>query len=336
MSTPILIDVPGFPYKSYPEGWYQVGWSGEFAAATASPRTFFGTELAIYRGDSGRIYVTDAYCPHMGAHLGYAGVEGECLRCPFHAWLWDANGNVTEILYSERLNSSRRLRHWPAREKNGMVFVWYHPYGDPPSWPDPIPAVPGAETDKLYPVYPHACHVEELRMQPQFATENIADAHHNGAVHRWAGTPRLSDFDIDGHIFTTKNKGEIRTRRGLVPQTVTAKAYGIPIIFTQHELDLGDSGDVATEFAAVCVTPTQGLNSKLFVTSWIPRTLGDTGDEPTGRAKAMVHGTHSEVFVSDGTIWKHMRYESKPPWAREEAKVMSALRNWCQQYYPAG
>jgi 3-ketosteroid 9alpha-monooxygenase subunit A len=330
------IDVPGFPYKSYPAGWFQVGWSAEFLPATATARTFFGTELAIYRGDSGELYIIDAYCPHYGAHLGYGAVEGDCLRCPFHSWLWDADGRAIEIPYSERLNSSRKVRHWHVREKNGVAFVWHHPFGDPPAWPEPIPEVLGAETEALYPVYPHASHVEELQMQPQFATENIADAHHNAAVHRWAGSPRVASFSADDHVFTTENQGEIRTRKGLVPQKVVAKAFGVGIIFTQHELAIGNGAAPVQEYAAVCVTPTQGLNSKLFVTSWLAKPPGETGDVPTGRARAMVQGSHREVFESDGSIWKRMRYEPKPPWAREEAKVMTALRTWCQQYYPAG
>jgi 3-ketosteroid 9alpha-monooxygenase subunit A len=335
-TTPTVIDIPGFPYKSYPLGWYQVGWSKEFQVATAVPRTFFGAELVVYRGESGHVYVTDAYCPHMGAHLGFSTIEGNCLRCPFHSWLWDANGRVVEIPYSDRLNTSRTLHHWDVREQDGVVFVWYHPFGEPPVWPDPIPEVPGAETDALYPVFPHACHVEEIQMQPQFGVENIADAAHNATVHRWAGKPRVSKFGSEGHVFTTETKGDIQTRNGLVPQSIIVKALGVGIIFTQHELGLGDAGDQASEYATVCVTPTKGMHSKLFTTSWIQRTPGDTGDVPTGRARAMISGTHREIFESDARVWGNMRYEARPPWALEEAKAMKALRTWCDQYYPAG
>ena len=32
----------------------------------------------------------DAYCPHLGAHLAEGGrVQGESVRCPFHAWEFD-------------------------------------------------------------------------------------------------------------------------------------------------------------------------------------------------------------------------------------------------------
>ena len=48
--------------------------------------------------------VVDAYCPHLGAHLGVGGqVEGDCMRCPFHGWEFDGDsGACVEIPYGER------------------------------------------------------------------------------------------------------------------------------------------------------------------------------------------------------------------------------------------
>ena len=35
---------------------------------------YFDQELVIFRTESGAVKVLDAYCPHMGAHLGYGSV----------------------------------------------------------------------------------------------------------------------------------------------------------------------------------------------------------------------------------------------------------------------
>jgi phenylpropionate dioxygenase-like ring-hydroxylating dioxygenase large terminal subunit len=37
------------------------------------PRHYFGRELVLYRSASGEVSVVDAYCPHLGAHLGPGG-----------------------------------------------------------------------------------------------------------------------------------------------------------------------------------------------------------------------------------------------------------------------
>src|ERR1700677_4152165 len=73
-----------------PLGWYQIGWSSDFESGRSLPLHYFDQDLVAFRGASGAVHVFDAFCPHMGAHLGYGGaVEGDCLRCPYHGWLFD-------------------------------------------------------------------------------------------------------------------------------------------------------------------------------------------------------------------------------------------------------
>lgn len=62
-----------FPYEGIPEGWYQVAWSNEIEPGAVIPLRYFGTDLVLYRLETGELRLTGAYCPHMGAHLGYGG-----------------------------------------------------------------------------------------------------------------------------------------------------------------------------------------------------------------------------------------------------------------------
>ncbi len=54
-----------------PFGWFQVLYSNELAVGEAKPITYFDTDLVVFRTESGLTKVIDAYCAHMGAHLGY-------------------------------------------------------------------------------------------------------------------------------------------------------------------------------------------------------------------------------------------------------------------------
>lgn len=46
-----------------------------------------GHNLAVFRTTDDKVYVTDAYCPHLGADLTAGGkVVGNSLECPFHKW----------------------------------------------------------------------------------------------------------------------------------------------------------------------------------------------------------------------------------------------------------
>ena len=95
-----------------PWGWFQVLYSDELAVGESKPLRCFDQELVIFRTDSGAAKVLDAYCPHMGAHLGYgirdqAGggsrVVGESIECPFHGWRYNGEGECTHVPYAKSL-----------------------------------------------------------------------------------------------------------------------------------------------------------------------------------------------------------------------------------------
>ena len=79
-------------FPGYPRGWFVIGVSKELEPGDVRPIRYFGRELVLYRTESGMAIVHDAFCPHLGAHLGYGGkVVGETIQCPFHAWRFDAS-----------------------------------------------------------------------------------------------------------------------------------------------------------------------------------------------------------------------------------------------------
>src|SRR5690606_7988267 len=104
-----------FPF-GIPFGWYPVAWSFELEKGGVLRRHYFSRELVVFRGESGEAFVLDAYCPHVGAHLGVGGrVEGETLRCPFHGWRFSGAGECVEIPYAKRTPGSARAFAFPVR-----------------------------------------------------------------------------------------------------------------------------------------------------------------------------------------------------------------------------
>ena len=92
-----------FPFPRYPNGCFQVAYTDDLPAGAVMPLSYFGKELVAFRGRDGAVNVLDAHCPHLGAHLGYGGkVEGNRIRCPFHAWQFDGSGACTHVPYSDR------------------------------------------------------------------------------------------------------------------------------------------------------------------------------------------------------------------------------------------
>ncbi|MCB0943568.1 MAG: Rieske 2Fe-2S domain-containing protein, partial [Mycobacterium sp.] len=88
-----------------PTGWFQVAWSDEIGLGAVHRMKYFDREMVAWRGQSGRLTVMDAYCEHLGAHLGFGGhVEGDAIACPFHGWQWDHDGRNVCIPYEDRPN----------------------------------------------------------------------------------------------------------------------------------------------------------------------------------------------------------------------------------------
>lgn len=137
---------------TYPRGWMMVAAS---AAVTSIPSEgrFFGEDVVLYRGESGRAVMLGAYCPHMGAHLavGPTGatarncvqVVGDSIRCPNHGWKFGADGRCNEIPYSPiTIPETLRVKSWLLQEAAGCVFAWYDEEGGEPTYD--LPAVPQA------------------------------------------------------------------------------------------------------------------------------------------------------------------------------------------------
>ena len=116
-----------FDIPPFPNGWFQVAYSDELDTGDVLPLEYFGKHLVLFRDDDGMAHVLDAFCPHLGAHLGYGGrVEDNCIRCPFHAWRFDGGGQCVEVPYANKIPPLAKLDAWHVCEVNGLIMVWHH------------------------------------------------------------------------------------------------------------------------------------------------------------------------------------------------------------------
>lgn len=189
---------------TYPRGWFMVAASTEITSTPLAMR-YFGQDLVGYRGASGRAYVSDAYCAHMGAHLAknttsyvikdQMHVEGESIRCPYHAWRFGPDGACNEIPYSKaKIPAAAKIRAWTVQERYGCVYVWHDPENGEPDFD--LPAIPQWDN----PAYVH-WQIDQLGMlpcHPQEIVDNIADVAHLGPTH--GGPPLYFSNVIDGIV----------------------------------------------------------------------------------------------------------------------------------------
>ncbi|XP_049516076.1 cholesterol 7-desaturase nvd-like [Dermacentor silvarum] len=102
----------------FPNGWIPVLESSALGVNDVIPLHVFGQELVAFRTADGVAHVLDAYCPHLGAHLGVLGrVVGDCIECPFHGWRFRGdNGACAGVPYARKTPSFVSVKAWTCRE----------------------------------------------------------------------------------------------------------------------------------------------------------------------------------------------------------------------------
>jgi len=91
------------------------------------PVTLLGERLVLFRDESGALGLIDRQCPHRGADLCFGRLEDNGLRCPFHGWHFDVNGQCVE----QPAEPAGSLMHmqvktaaYPVVERNGIVWAF--------------------------------------------------------------------------------------------------------------------------------------------------------------------------------------------------------------------
>ena len=109
-----------------PNFWYPVALSGSVRKGKTFAATFAGERIALYRGESGVVYALEDRCAHRQVPLSMGVVEGDALRCCYHAWAYRGNGRISQIPYLPKGagRPPRGVRAYPAREAYGLVFVF--------------------------------------------------------------------------------------------------------------------------------------------------------------------------------------------------------------------
>src|SRR5919109_747922 len=78
--------------------------------------TLLGEKFVLFRDERGGYGLLDRHCPHRGADLAYGRLEDGGLRCSFHGWLFDSNGQCLETPAEpegSRLCEHIKLRAYP-------------------------------------------------------------------------------------------------------------------------------------------------------------------------------------------------------------------------------
>ena len=112
--------------------WMPALLSEELPERDGAPKKIriMGEDLLAFRQTDGRIGIVEPHCLHRGANL-YYGRNEECgLRCSFHGWKFDIDGNCIDLPTSPPESAYKdtiKLLAYPTREWGEMIWVYMGP-----------------------------------------------------------------------------------------------------------------------------------------------------------------------------------------------------------------
>jgi 3-ketosteroid 9alpha-monooxygenase subunit A len=311
--------VSAHPLIGFPRGWFIICFSDEIPVGGAVPMKYFGQQLVAFRGEDGQVRVLEAYCAHMGAHLGVGGkVEGCTLRCPFHGWRFDGEGACVEIPYAKKIPPKARQQAWVTREINGVVLMHHDPEGQPPTWE--IPPIPEYGRDDWLPWLVCRYHI---KTHPREIVDNLADRAHFAFVHN----TQIDDFsfDVNGHTATQWVKGRAFLARGGVDSFSSTTTYHGPGYLLMR------MDGALQNYMLIGHVPVDenSLELRMGVTL---KVVGDR-KKTEGFTAAYLQNLKAG-FEDDIKIWENKIYRD-PAMLCDGDGPIAALRKWYRQFYPS-
>ena len=172
---------PGTPMgELFRRFWLPVALSEELPARDGIPVRVkvLNEDLIAFRDTDGKVGLVDAYCPHRGAPMFFGRNEEQGLRCVYHGWKFDVNGECVDLpsapegeTYREKIN----ITSYPAVDAGGLIWAFMGPR-------DRMPPFPNFEWTK---VAPENRYIKKFRLECNYmqAMEGDFDPSHARFLH---------------------------------------------------------------------------------------------------------------------------------------------------------
>ena len=314
------------PY-TYPRGWFVIAEARELDDGPMAV-SYFGKDFALYRGESGRVVLLDAYCKHMGTHMTKSRsahiaatsqlIEGDSIRCPYHAWKYGPTGELEEIPYQPGVcPKSANIEAYHVVEMMGCIFMWHNPEGGEPEFEPPYLPAWDSETA----IHWQLDHLGEVPIHQLEILDNMSDVRHLGPTH---GSPcEYFENEYRNEVCIQRQGGTLATYRAHL-DTVTW--YTGPGILLSKQTYLG-----LELFELIANTPVKDGISKAWhaVLSFSPDGPPKAKDIVTAReaqAQALA------AFSTDFEVWKHKLPAITVMQTKNDGQFKHQ-RKWASQFY---
>jgi phthalate 4,5-dioxygenase oxygenase subunit len=97
-----------------------------------------GEKLIAFRDSSGRVGVMEHQCPHRCASLFLGRNEQDGIRCIYHGWKFDVDGNCVDmpsVPPGQDFKEKVKAKAYKTAERNGLIWVYMGERKEPPALP---------------------------------------------------------------------------------------------------------------------------------------------------------------------------------------------------------
>ena len=248
--------------------WHAVGCS-ELVTPKPQRVKVLGEELVLYRAGDGAPVLMELRCAHRRVALDYGRVEGDCIRCPYHGWLYDRTGQCVEQPAEPEGSTFKdkvKLAGYRTEEFGGLVFGYLGP--------EPAPLLP------LFDLLFKTEGVKEILQQPVYTSwfnhvENVVDISHLAWLHGYT-FPAYGARKLSYH-WDRKSYGVDNVMRVEGIEDPHVSCYGFPTINRFALPPVEPGGPIVS--AMIFRVPMDDVSIRQYFVRFYP------SDKPTFRAR---------------------------------------------------
>lgn len=259
------------------DAWYFATLGRDVRPASLRRHEIMGDPVLIGRTRAGEAFAMRDICPHRAAPLSAGRLvdkpgEGETIECPYHGWRYRPDGMcaaIPSLVEDQAMDASRiRVRSYPVRESQGMVFVWLASDPRDPLAPDHEPPLfPGVDGE------PRLVETMDFDSHIDHAVVGLMDPAHGPYVHQqwwWrsehsmhekakAFEPREHGFAMVRHAPSSNSRGY----RILGGAPATEISFRLPGYRWEH-IQVG----ARQVLALTCLTPLTATKTRITQIFW--------------------------------------------------------------------
>jgi phenylpropionate dioxygenase-like ring-hydroxylating dioxygenase large terminal subunit len=176
--------------------WYMAALASSVKRGAMRRVMLLGEPVDIGRMKDGTAFALRDICPHRGVPLSAGKVMDDgSVQCPYHGWQFKADGGcalIPSLVGGETIRAeSVRVRSYPVREQDGLIWVWMAGEGreaQPPRTEPPKVGLPNAR--------PRWSESQTFHCAIDHAVIGLMDPAHAPYVHGrwwWRVTPRVKE-----------------------------------------------------------------------------------------------------------------------------------------------